>query len=62
MPTQPKGEELRQAIKWIDAERQDNPKKSLPKLVEEAGLKFNLSPKDAEFLMRFLREGGKAES
>jgi len=55
MSIQPEGEELRQAIKWIDAERRDQPTKSLRQLVEEAGVRFNLSPKDAEYLMRFLR-------
>jgi hypothetical protein len=59
MGIQPEGEALRQAIKWIDAERLDNSGKSLRQLVEEAGLRFNLSPKDAEYLMRFLRGGEK---
>lgn len=56
MSIQPEGEELRKAVTWINAERLDQPHKSLSQLVEEAGLRFNLSPKDAEYLMRFLKK------
>jgi len=56
---QPKGEQLRQAIKWISAERQENENRSIPRLIEEAALRFNLSPKDEEFLRSFYeREDG----
>ena len=55
---QPKGEQLRQAIKWISAERQDNEDRSIPQLIEHAALRFNLSPKDEEFLRSFYREEG----
>jgi hypothetical protein len=54
---QPKGEQLRQAIKWISAERQENENRSIPQLIEAAALRFNLSPKDEEFLRSFY-EGG----
>jgi hypothetical protein len=50
---QPKGEQLRQAIKWISAERQENENRAIPLLIEEAALRFNLSPKDEEFLRSF---------
>ncbi len=52
----PEGEQLRRAVKWISAERLDNPKVSLPNLIGEACLKFDLSPKDAETLVHFLTE------
>jgi hypothetical protein len=58
MVVQPEGEDLRKAVKWISEERQTNPEISAMKLVEKASLRFNLSPKDAEFLMRFVK-GGK---
>jgi hypothetical protein len=55
---QPKGEQLRQATKWISAERQENENRSIPQLIEEAALRFNLSPKDEEFLRSFYEGEG----
>jgi hypothetical protein len=52
----PEGEQLRRAIKWISDERTENPGASLSKLIGDACLKFDLPPKDAESLMRFLTE------
>ncbi len=54
----PEGEQLRRAMKWISDKRVDNPGASLFKLIEEASLKFDLPPKDAEFLVRFFTEKG----
>ena len=54
----PEGEQLRRAIKWISDERTENPGARLSKLVEDACLKFDLPPKDAETLMRFFTEKG----
>jgi hypothetical protein len=56
MSIQPNGEDLRKAVKWISEERQFNSSKELKTLVEEAGMKFDLSPKDADFLLRHLLE------
>ena len=56
MSIQPEGEDLRKAIKWISEMRQEEPDKSLTRLVEEAGAKFDLPPKDQEFLYRFIRQ------
>jgi len=47
---QPKGENLRKAVKWISAERQYRPDRNYRRIIEEACLKFNLSPMDAEYL------------
>ena len=54
MSIQPKGEDLRKAVKWVGEERKYNPAKELKALIEEACLKFNLSPMDADFLLRTL--------
>ena len=59
MSIQPEGEELRKAVKWISEERTEKPHLNLKRLVESACIKFNLSPKDAEFLSRFVREKGE---
>jgi hypothetical protein len=52
----PEGEQIRRAVKWISDERTENPGASLSKLIGDACLKFDLPPKDAETLMRFLTE------
>ncbi len=55
---QPEGEDLRKAIKYLSELKQDEPDLSITALVEQVCVKFNLSPKDAEYLTRFLQEGG----
>jgi hypothetical protein len=49
---QPEGDDLRKAVKWIADMMQDINHKPLMKLIEEAALKFDLAPKDQEFLIR----------
>lgn len=56
MSIQPQGEEIRKAVKWVSEQRLDHPEKKLSGIIEQACLKFNLSPKDAEFLARCLNE------
>jgi hypothetical protein len=57
----PKGEKIRQALKWISGNRLEDEKKSISLLIQEAGLKFNLSPKEEVFLVNFYKEN-KASS
>lgn len=52
----PEGEAIRKAVKWISGELQEDPNKSLQKLVNNAVLRFDLSPKEAEFLTEFYRK------
>jgi hypothetical protein len=56
MSIQPKGEDLRRAVKWVSEERADNSEKEVKAIVQEACMKFDLSPKDEEFLLRYLLE------
>ena len=56
MSIQPKGEDLRKAVKWISDERKYNPEKELKGVIEEACIKFDLSPADEDFLFRKLVE------
>jgi len=53
---QPQGEQLRKAVKWISDKRKEDPDINLAKLVDDASLQFDLSPKDSEFLLRFVKE------
>ncbi len=52
---QPEGESIRKAINWISEEAKQDPSKSKAKLIEEACIRFNLTPIDAEFLMRKMK-------
>ena len=47
---------IKQAIKWIDEQLQANPGANRTKLVDEAGRRFDLTPLDADFLVRHLAE------
>jgi hypothetical protein len=51
--TLPEGEDLRRAVRWISDGLQDNPATPVQTLVQEAIFKFDLSPKDGEFLVGF---------
>lgn len=55
----PQGEDVRRAVKWISEMRKADPSADPRKLVEEACLKFNLSPMDAEYLGRWVKEEKK---
>lgn len=50
-PIHPKGDALRKAVQWISEERQVRPEEKLTKLVDEAALRYDLSPADEEFLL-----------
>jgi hypothetical protein len=56
MSVLPEGEQMRNAVRWISAERTEHPTTSLGKLIEQACLKFDLSPKDAEVLFHFFAD------
>lgn len=56
----PDGEELRRAVKWISSHLQDEPCRALGPLVQEAIFKFDLSPKDADFLIGFYSKAKQA--
>ena len=52
---QPESEKIRKAVKWLSEEHKYNPDKNYVKLIEEACLKFNLSPKEAAYLAKFTK-------
>jgi len=51
----PQGELLRKAVTWI-SEGLKETKKSQAVLIEDAAIRFNLGPKDTEFLTKFFKE------
>ncbi len=52
----PEGASLRKAIQWISKVREEGGKASLMSLIDQACLRFNLGPKDCDFLQRFFSE------
>ncbi|MDR3566793.1 MAG: hypothetical protein P4L43_02080 [Syntrophobacteraceae bacterium] len=56
----PEGEPLRKAVKWISAQIGEYPDKPVQKWVNEAVVRFDLSPRDTEFLMSFYKKGGSS--
>ena len=52
----PEGEDIRRAVKWVSGSLGENPGHGLQSLVREAIFRFDLSPRDAEFLIGFFRQ------
>lgn len=44
---------VREAIKWISENLKENEGQEPTRFIEEAGARFNLSPKEEEFLRSF---------
>ena len=55
---QPQGDALKKAIQWVAEQRNKGTKKPPAVLADEAAFRYDLSPKDSEFLLRFIREEG----
>ena len=53
---QPRSEQLKKAVKWISEKRKETPDINLTQLVDAAGLQFDLSPKDCQFLLRLVND------
>jgi hypothetical protein len=51
----PEGEHLRRAVNWISLNIAEHPGSPLASLVDQAIFRFDLTPKDGEYLMRLFR-------
>jgi hypothetical protein len=51
----PDSEALRRAIIWISENLKEKSEQSRNSLLQEAALRFNLSPKDTEFIHQFYK-------
>lgn len=47
----PSGESLRRALRWCDEQVRDDPKRDRAKVVDEAAVRFDLTPLEADFLV-----------
>jgi len=52
----PKGDKIRLAVKWISAEKTEDEAKPIAALIQEASMRFNLSPKEEMDLRNFYKE------
>ncbi len=52
----PEGEAIRKAVKWVSAALQEESALPLKDLVQQAIIRFDLSPLEADFLMRFYQK------
>ncbi len=52
----PEGEDVRRAVKWVSGNLQEDPEQPVQTLVQKAIFKFDLSPKDSDFLIRFYKK------
>ena len=53
----PESQTLRNAVKWISSELQEESHLALNDLIQQAILRYDLSPLEAEFLARFYHSG-----
>jgi hypothetical protein len=61
----PERESLKRAIRWLSDQRREaaergEPPRPVAALVDEAARRFDLSPRDAEFLIEFERDARRA--
>ncbi len=49
------GSALKRAIIWASEARTEHPEKKTLALVDEAGMRFNLSPKESDALLHLLK-------
>ncbi|HLL52657.1 MAG TPA: hypothetical protein VK447_03865 [Myxococcaceae bacterium] len=57
----PDGEGLRKAVRWLSDRRSEDTRTPFWKLVEEASVRFSLSPLEEQFLMVTWTELARAE-
>jgi hypothetical protein len=48
----PEGDRLRKAVKWLSEMVKEHPEKSRKEIILDAEVRFDLSPKECEFLQK----------
>jgi hypothetical protein len=54
----PQSELLRRAVRYVNDEKTADPKKKLAAIIDDAAMRFNLSPLDGEALYRLFTSSG----
>ena len=57
--TLPRGERLRRAVRFVSERLREEGPPPLAALVNEATLRFDLTPKESEYLIQFYRDAGR---
>lgn len=57
-----RGDNVTRAINYIDEQLKSDSQKTPQQVISEAGAKFNLTPKDEEYLIRLFKNRTKEES
>lgn len=52
----PQEERLKKAVKWLSEIQLANPTKDRLSVIREAGIRFDLTPKESEFLEKKFKE------
>ncbi len=55
----PESDKLRKAVKWISEHLQENPNVKLMSLINQAAVKFDLTPQESDYLQRFYQNAQK---
>jgi hypothetical protein len=56
--TLPRGEKLRRSVRFVSERLKEEDPPPLAALVNDATLRFDLTPKESEYLIRFYRDAG----
>lgn len=51
----PSGDKMKKALSWISEMVKTNPRKTREQIINEAEIRFDLSPKECDFIDRKLR-------
>jgi hypothetical protein len=62
MSVLPEGERLRRALRWIADRRLEKPDAPAVRLIDEAALRFDLTPVECEFLLELNRKSRESQS
>ena len=54
----PKGAALRRAVRWLGRKRAETPSPDFPALIEQASIRFDLSPPEARLLLEHSTKPG----
>ena len=59
MSIEPEGDRTKKALRWISECLKEDPSRAVVLLINDAALKFNLTPKETEDLTDFYRLGNR---
>jgi len=58
---QPEGESMRRAIRFVSDALREDPERPLGPVIDEAALRFDLDPRQADYLIEFYRRARRSD-